>query len=100
MRLLIDDTRDETHVSCALHMIARNYFAGITALTCGIKWEILYLDHDLHTYDDDSREWTGYDIMLFLENNPQFLPKKIICVSSNPPGRARIEQVIEKLYGS
>lgn len=98
MNLLIDDVRDESHTNCELHTIARNYFSGIAALTSGIKWDTLFLDHDLSTFDDDGKEWTGYDIMCFLEINPQFLPNKIVCVSSNPSGRARIEQVIKKLY--
>ena len=97
-RLLIDDVRNEYNVGCSLGAIARNYWTGVECLR--IKtWDIVYLDHDLHSYDESGREWTGYHVMCFLEENPQFLPKDIICVSSNPSGRARIEQVIEKLYG-
>lgn len=96
---MIDDTRDETNVGCALDVIARNYWSGLWALTSQ-KWELLYLDHDLHSYDEVGREWTGYDIMCFLEAHPEHRPERILCISSNPAGRARIEVVIEKLYGA
>lgn len=98
-RLLIDDCRDETNVGCELDIIARNYWTGIEALKLRV-WDILYLDHDLNSFDSSgSVEYTGYSVMCFLEEHPIHLPKKIICVSSNPAGRARIEMVIKKLYG-
>lgn len=91
--LLIDDER-----TMDVTQIERRYAQGIYALENEGPWDILYLDHDLAgTYQRG--EVTGYTIMCWLEKNPQFLPGKIICVSSNPPGRARIEQVIRKLYG-
>ena len=97
-RLMIDDMRDETHVNCELDVIARNYWTGIEQLKLR-QWDVLFLDHDLSSFmQAGPKEWTGYDVMCYLEENPQHLPKKIICISSNPAGRARIEQVIEKLY--
>jgi hypothetical protein len=100
--LMIDDTRDELDVSCRLDLIARNFWAGRDALKLMGPWDLLYLDHDLNSFSNDapngSSEWTGYDIMRFLEENPQFLPGNIRCISSNPPGRQRIEMVIKKLY--
>ena len=98
-RLMIDDMRDETHVKCELDVIARNYWTGIEALKLRV-WDILFLDHDLSSFmQGGAKEKTGYNIMCFLEEHPEHLPKKIICISSNPAGRERIEQVIMKLYG-
>ncbi len=98
-RLLIDDTRSETspEVNCELDVIARNYWTGIHCLVVK-KWDVVYLDHDLHSFDANGKEWTGYDIMTFLEENVIHIPNKIICVSSNPVGRARIQNLIKKLY--
>lgn len=97
-RLMIDDTRDETNVGCELDLIARNYWTGIEALKSRV-WDILYLDHDLSSFmQGGAKEKTGYHVMCFLEENKQYLPKKIICISANPVGRKNIEDVIERLY--
>ncbi len=83
--LTIDDCRNFDG------MIARNYEMGILALEKAGPWDLLYIDHDLGLGK------SGYDVMCWLEKNPQYAPKKIICVSSNPPGRKRIEFVIKKI---
>jgi len=87
--LLIDDMR-----SGAMDRIARTFEDGIKALKEEGPWGLLYIDHDLGETDPAK---TGYDIMCFLEANPELAPKKIVCVSSNPVGRQKIEVVIEKL---
>lgn len=95
--LAIDDMRDlaQAHVQC------RTYSDGIRALKRLGPWDLLYLDHDLGgvraEYGRTGYELTGYDIMCFLEANPKFLPKHIVIVSDNPPGRARMEMVLKKL---
>jgi len=110
--LLIDDMRDmntlvamwvgkdykDKQGECLLDT-RRNFQQGIKSLKYGGPWDLLFLDHDLASFDKDGKEKTGYDVMCFLEANPEFLPKKIICVSSNPVGRRRIQVVIDKLYG-
>lgn len=100
MKLLIDDTREcpfedfwtgrlinDVDVTC------RTFDDGIDALKSQ-KWDMLYLDHDL----GDEQGRTGYDIMLWLEKNPEYCTGKIFCVSINPSGRDRINHVIRKLY--
>lgn len=96
--LLIDDTRDESspEIKRRIDVIARNYWEGIRELEKNGPWDLLFLDHDLNSFDDRSNEYTGYHIACFLEENPMFRPKQIICVSSNPPGRARIEAIIKR----
>ena len=97
--LLIDDTRDETNVKRRVDLIARNYWSGILALEKLGPWDLVFLDHDLNTFYPDGKELTGYDIVKFLEQNPHLLPADVQLVSSNPPGRARMGQVLSKLYG-
>lgn len=101
--LLIDDTRDETapNIMMKVDLIARTYWTGIDALKLMGTWDLLLLDHDLNSFstDDDLKEFTGYHIMVFLEENPQYLPKEIRLVTSNPAGRIRMQSVIDKLYG-
>lgn len=104
--LLIDDMRN-----IAGDRVARTFDDGIAALTNEGPWDILYLDHDLGEVDGHGSEIprevdgelympNGYGIMCFLEANQQYLPKKIQIVSSNPVGRAKMQVVINKLYGS
>jgi len=88
--LLIDDIRTFT-----VDKIARTYDEGIAAQE--EKWDRLLLDHDLGDFLD-GRERTGYDIMCWLEEHPEHLPKEIIPVTDNPVGRKKILQVIRKLY--
>lgn len=90
--LVIDDLR-----VIEADYTARTFEDGIKALKSGGPWALLYLDHDLA---DENPSHTGYNIMNFLEANPELLPGRIICVSSNPVGRQRIQTVIDLLYGN
>lgn len=89
--LLIDDLRNFN-----VDRTARNYDEGIKALQ-EEKWDVLWLDHDLG--DPYSKEKTGYDILCWLEENPEYLPGRIELVTSNPAGRDRMNLVLNKLYG-
>lgn len=100
--LLIDDFRDVTlemvrDADAAKEaVVARDYRQGIIFLVSS-KWDLLLLDHDLSSYVD-GKEKTGYDIMCFLERNPEYLPGKIKLVTSNPVGRYNMQMVIDRLY--
>jgi CheY-like chemotaxis protein len=101
--LLIDDLRDlrilaPRYIGDASYegRTARNYNDGIRALHDG-PWDLLLLDHDLGDYENGV-ERTGYDIACYIEEHPELLPAKTIVVSSNPVGRQKINQVVEKLY--
>ena len=94
----IDDRRDLRQC----RVLCRDYWSGIEALKYMGPWDILYLDHDLHCWENN-REYTGYDLICWIEEqvalcNREVLPGNIECVSDNPSGRARIQQVIDKLY--
>lgn len=94
----IDDCRELSFCS----VLARTYHDGIRALKFYPKWDELYLDHDLGAvqtqFTESGRELTGYDVLCFLEENPEYLPKEIILVTSNPVGREKMQKLIEKLY--
>jgi len=90
--LLIDDIRD-----LKADVIARNYFDGIRHLKDNGPWDLVLLDHDLASYDENKKEKTGYDIMCWLEEHTKYLPAEIQLVTSNPVGRKRMQQVIDKL---
>jgi hypothetical protein len=92
--LLIDDTRELTNY-CDDHdlaEIAKNYEEGIIKLKEQM-WEILYLDYKLET------DKTGMDVLEFLSDNLQFLPKEIKVVSSYSSDIIKeMNQKIEVLY--
>lgn len=119
-RLLIDDCRNECDLRMRFNVIARDYWEGVKCLFFYGYWDEVYLDHDLESFEkpgDASTEKTGYDIIKQLELSlhdamDQYpgmskqdvmerkgMPKKIVCVSSNPAGRANIEAVVKRMYG-
>lgn len=88
--LLIDDLRN-----IKADVVARTYDDGIRALQFMGPFDILYLDHD---YGDPDPAKTGYGIMCWLEEHPEFLPGSIFLVTSNPVGLAKMQVVIDRLY--
>jgi hypothetical protein len=99
--LLIDDLREVDFVNknwgVQVTDVARTFAEGINALKAG-EIDTLLLDHDLACFDEEGTELTGYKVMLFLEENTHLLPKRILLVTSNPVGRAKMQTVIDKLY--
>ena len=94
--LLIDDMRN-----LPADHTCRTYEEGIKYLQKG-PWDLLLLDHDLGDFIFEGtymREKTGYDVLCWLERNPQFLPKRIELVTANPVGRQRMESLVRRLYG-
>ncbi|MCX6745197.1 MAG: hypothetical protein NTX82_06785 [Candidatus Parcubacteria bacterium] len=87
--LLIDDVRSYANMS----KIARTFEQGIEALKEG-NWDVLYLDHDLGQPEPKN----GYQILCWLEEHLEFLPKQIVLVTSNPVGRQKMEMVLKKLF--
>lgn len=82
--LVIDDLRTfET-----AEVTARDYKSGIAMLQMHGPWDALYLDHDL------GEEKTGYDVMCWLEEHPEFMPKEIKFVTDNPVGRQKMEAAL------
>lgn len=100
--LLIDDSREVDFVEATWGVkvtnVARTFAEGINALKNDGPFEVLLLDHDLASYDEEGNELTGYKVMLFLEENVHLLPARIELVTSNPVGRDNMKVVINRLY--
>jgi len=96
--LAIDDCRECAYAA----VLARTYHDGIRALKFFPKWDELHLDHDLcaveHQSTESGKELTGYDVLCWLEENSEYLPKKIKLLTDNPSGRVKMEMVLKKLY--
>jgi NAD+-processing family protein with receiver domain len=84
LKLFVDDER-----SCPNGWgLARTYDEAVYFISTG-KVEAISLDHDL------GEEKTGYDLACLLENlvmrHVVVAPEQMLCHSSNPVGRQRIE---------
>lgn len=103
--LLVDDMRPISIVKIdpkisALVSVARTYSDAVEALLTNDRFDEIYLDHDLGCFDPSGREYTGYDLMCWLEQHPEKTPKKFVLVTNNPVGRQRMQQVIDRILGS
>ena len=98
MVLLIDDKPESKHFhGIEPDRVARNYREGIAALQ-ERRWDLLLLDHDLGDIDAAGREWGGYEVALWLEEHPEYLPLEVVAVSRNPKGRERIDAAIASAH--
>lgn len=94
-KLWVDDVRPAP----AGWNLAVNYDEAIKSLSTN-QYDEVSLDHDIASYDSTGRERTGYDIALWLANRKvalgEYVPPIVKCHSANPPGRQRIEGVIDR----
>jgi hypothetical protein len=98
MKIYLDDMRKAPegfiHVSTPEICIAQIK----SAWNKKIPIEILSLDHDLGLIDPITKaERTGYDVLLWLEENPQYMPNSILIHSANPVARRRMHLAIDAI---
>jgi len=91
---------DERYCEFA-NVVARTYKAGIEAITKLGPWDKIYFDHDLGAVEKqcgtNGFELTGYDLMCFIEANPQYRPKQIGLLTANPSGRLKMVAAIQAM---
>lgn len=107
MKVFLDDLRD-----CPTGWYQTFTALGTIDILCEYKDQIthLSLDHDLGDYSRlpepksdvfykgfrfPGDDWTGYDVLCFLEFFPEFAPKNIQVHSANPVGRKKMLAAIE-----
>lgn len=74
---------------------ARDYDEAIRLIeNYKVDIDILSLDHDIMSYDDNGKEKTGYDICLYLCENG-ISPNKIYVHTDNAVGRDNMVSVLE-----
>lgn len=97
--LLIDDLRNESFINhthkVIVTKVARSFQEGV-ALLKSEKWDLVMLDHDLASFDDEGVELTGTHIMTFLLDNPEYRPKDILFVTNNYHGFQRMKSILER----
>ena len=117
--LWLDDVRDPAKFGAVGFVWVKTYDESIDALKSGTVM-FASLDHDIGSCQDciDKQlhigdmqtpettfsnccphEKTGYDVVCWLEEHPEFWPPFGVTVhSANPVGRQRMEVVIRKKY--
>jgi len=85
--LFVDDCKPEPS---GVTGVDRTYDDAVRLLRT-YNWDILMLDHDL---GDDGR--TGYDLLKQMDEEGR-VPPIVQCVSWNPVGRRRIEQLAAEI---
>lgn len=102
MNLWLDDIRDPSQFGCIGFTWVKTAQEAIALLETGTV-ESASFDHDLSieaTMGNWRNEITGYDVILWLEEHPEFWPVGGVRVhSANPIGKQRMNVVIEKHYG-
>lgn len=89
--LLIDDCRSKVDYD-ASHT-ARTFDKGLEMIREG-SWDVIIFDHDL---GDEDPAHTGYDLMCYLEQHPEHIPKDILICTSNSVGREKMLRLADKL---
>lgn len=103
MNLWLDDVRDCPFVGP--WAIAKNYEEAVEILSTH-DIEQAWLDHDLayehygHTPESEYKEKTGYDVVLWMEENNKWPTETCMVHSMNPEGSKRMCEVIAKHYGN
>jgi len=82
-------------------ILCRTASAGLKALQTMGPFDSLFLDHDLGAYrpetDDRGNELSGYSILCFLEEHPEFMPTEIHLLTSNGGGRTNMVLALDKM---
>lgn len=108
MKLWLDDIRDPEHYGKSDWVWVKTATDAIDQFRTG-QVEEASLDHDLtdeqmvkggilgQVYEDGHK--SGYDVVCWLEQHPEFWPPEGVRVhSANPAGRRRMLQVVDKHY--
>src|SRR5208282_3585606 len=108
MKLFLDDVRDPEEFGAPGWVWAKTAADAVKIFGSG-KVTQASLDHDLTqeqmtrggiygTVCEDGQK-SGYDVVLWLEEHPEYWPIDGVRVhSANPAGRNRMERVIERHY--
>lgn len=93
MKIFLDDERKTP--SGYIGVKDPNVCIGLLVLNKG-NVEILSLDHDLGIFVGGV-ELTGYDVLLWLEENTEYMPKWIGIHSANPVARKRMHLCLDAI---
>jgi hypothetical protein len=101
MFLWLDDQRNPFHYGALGAVWAKTYEEAIDLLRTG-EVTVASLDHDLNmtqTMGFADEEHTGYDVLVWMELNDIWPEKGVQVHSSNPSGKFKMLQVVQKHYG-
>jgi len=89
--LMIDDVR-----SIERGLIARDFDTAIRVLGNMPRFDCVYLDFNYRN-EASINPKTGYDILLWLEENPEKAPRHVKLITSNNRGRMEMRTILDRL---
>lgn len=98
-RLFVDDERNPPNEQ--LWDVARSYDEAIEMLKTE-PYDVVSLDHDIASYDEDGRERTGSDVLNYLVELKVYqdihAPQFVYVHSANPSAYRSMELAINKYF--
>lgn len=91
MQLWVDDSKPVPEWFDPYDTAEARTYDDALALLRRFTYHTLYLDHDL----GDGQGRTGLDLLRVIQAEGR-CPRRVICISWNPVGRANIEAALEK----
>jgi hypothetical protein len=88
--LLIDSHRDLPHeVAC------RDFESALNAIYSEKQWDLVYLDFDLGTKDDEGICYTGRTLLVKMyEDPPEKMPARFKIITSNLAAKSDMETML------
>lgn len=102
VKLWLDDIRDPLKLGLVGWTWVKTADEAIALLSSG-RVRRASLDHDLtisQTLGNTDREKTGYDVVLWMEENNTWPPEGVSVHSMNPEGRIKMNKAIRRQYGA
>jgi len=102
VNLWLDDIRDPLKLGLVGWTWVKTADEAIALLSSG-HVRRASLDHDLtisQTLGNPDREKTGYDVVLWMEENNTWPPEGVSVHSMNPEGRIKMNKAVQRQYGT
>jgi hypothetical protein len=89
--IMYGETPENTHPGVEFHQ-AKTYWEGRNMLAQG-GWDWVYIDHELGGRGDE----TGYQILEFLELNPELIPAEMNACSGHSGHKGKMWEIMQRL---
>lgn len=91
--LWIDDERFPPHP----HFCVARTAGQAKTLLLDQPWDVVYVDHDLASFDESGKETTGYDVLKwFFDTTCGPIPPRFMLLTSNTVGRRNIIELLSQ----
>ena len=89
--IMFGETPENTNPGVEFHQ-AKTWWEGRNRLAEG-GWDRVYVDHELGGSSDE----TGYQILEFLQHNPELIPAELVPCSGHSGHKGKMWEIMKKL---